>query len=585
MLGLLERDLRGEIMKSLKSRAAILVMTLVLISGLGLPAAAQQEADPAGSGNNELVVRANELQKSIEEKSQELDRLEAEIASASGQDKEALQARASELGIEAVDEVWALAGNVVAREDEGLDATADRERVAAMLERVSEIIRAAIDRLRAELAGSREQLAETASGETAEIEDQIVALTERLDRALNILLGHIDATESFGLEAKSEREFLEAVLMERSGLLAGRIAVVQKDLAALDRRIKASPDDTALTASRELAQQKLEGHVASLETAAGMMESLGLDAAEYRQLLFEVTGEITTDLMSREVVTGLISKWTSGAGDWVVDRGPRLFFQVVLFLLILLLFKFLARIARKVVKKAINTSTLQVSTLLERTALSVTGTVVMIVGVLVALSQLGFEVGPLLAGFGVVGFIVGFALQDTLGNFAAGVMILLYRPYDVGDLIETAGVTGKVSDMSLVATTILTLDHQTLVIPNSKIWGDVIKNVTAQTVRRVDMVFGIAYSDDIPHAERVLEKILNDCELVLEDPEPIVKLHNLGESSVDFIVRPWVETDEYWNAYWHVTREVKIRFDAEGISIPFPQRDVHIFKEGSEGDA
>jgi small conductance mechanosensitive channel len=220
-----------------------------------------------------------------------------------------------------------------------------------------------------------------------------------------------------------------------------------------------------------------------------------------------------------------------------------------------------------------------VSQLLERTALSVTGAAVMIFGILVALSQLGVEIGPLLAGLGVAGFIIGFALQDTLGNFASGVMILLYRPYDVGDLVEVAGGAGKVNNMTLVSTTILTLDHQTLVIPNSKIWGDVIKNVTAQKNRRIDMVFGISYSDDVPHAERVLKEIVESHERVLDDPEPIVKLHNLGESSVDFVVRPWALTDDYWDVYWDITREVKMRFDAEGISIPFPQRDVHVFEE------
>jgi small conductance mechanosensitive channel len=117
------------------------------------------------------------------------------------------------------------------------------------------------------------------------------------------------------------------------------------------------------------------------------------------------------------------------------------------------------------------------------------------------------------------------------------------------------------------------------VIPNNKIWGDVIKNVTAQKIRRIDMVFGISYSDDIPHAEKVLEEILENHDGVLENPEPVVKLHNLGDSSVDFIVRPWAKTDDYWDVYWHVTREVKMRFDAEGISIPFPQRDVHVIQE------
>jgi small conductance mechanosensitive channel len=256
-------------------------------------------------------------------------------------------------------------------------------------------------------------------------------------------------------------------------------------------------------------------------------------------------------------------------------------FKFLLFLLILFVFKVLARFTGKVVRMSMASSKLQFSQLLQNMFVTVASNLVFILGLLVALSQLGFEIGPLLAGLGVAGFIVGFALQDTLGNFASGMMILIYRPYDVGDLIEAAGAFGKVSDMSLVCTKILTIDNQTLVVPNSKIWGDVIKNVTAQNVRRVDMVFGISYSDDIPHAEKVLMSILEEHEKVLKDPEPVVKLHNLGDSSVDFICRPWVNTVDYWDVYWDVTREVKMRFDREGIAIPFPQRDVHFYMEKS----
>ena len=140
-------------------------------------------------------------------------------------------------------------------------------------------------------------------------------------------------------------------------------------------------------------------------------------------------------------------------------------------------------------------------------------------------------------------------------------------------------VFGKVSKMSLVSTTILTIDNQTIIIPNSKIWGDVIKNVTAQDLRRVDMTFGISYTDDIPKAEQVLMGILKDHDKVLDDPEPAVKLHELGDSSVNFVVRPWVNVDDYWDVYWDVTRAVKMRFDEEGVSIPFPQRDVHIYND------
>jgi small conductance mechanosensitive channel len=131
--------------------------------------------------------------------------------------------------------------------------------------------------------------------------------------------------------------------------------------------------------------------------------------------------------------------------------------------------------------------------------------------------------------------------------------------------------------MNLVSTTILTIDNQTMVVPNSAIWGNVIKNVTAQKQRRVDLVFGIGYRDDIQRAEQVLTSILEEHPKVLEDPEPIVKLYNLGESSVDFVVRPWCATEDYWDVHWDVTREVKMRFDREGIGIPFPQRDVHLY--------
>jgi len=146
----------------------------------------------------------------------------------------------------------------------------------------------------------------------------------------------------------------------------------------------------------------------------------------------------------------------------------------------------------------------------------------------------------------------------------------------VEHLIEAAGVFGTVSRMSLVSTTILTIDNQTLVVPNSKIWGDVIRNITAEPNRRVDMTFGIAYADDVDHAERVLWDIVKSNELVLHDPEPVIRLHALGESSVDFIVRPWARTSDYWTVYWDITRAVKKRFDEESISIPFPQRDVHV---------
>jgi len=566
-------------MKSFWQKSVVLLVAVVLVSGALSSLQARQESERAVTAADPLLIESREQFQVLEEKKQEYDRIEREIAAATGVDKKALEKRASELAVDLVGNVNAIAANIVAREEKGQNPSADRERVADMLQRVSRFVRDAIGRLDAEMGELGKKHEAAAPEDLVEIEDQLVAVDERINRALDILLGQIKVMDTFGLDTGVDRKFLDTFLSERASLLAGRIELAREDLETIERRIEVSPDNTEFKIELEFTRQRLDGHVASLDTTAGMMESLEIDTADYRQLLFEVTGEITTGLMSREVLAGLVIAWTDNAVEWITNNGPRLFFKVVLFLVILLVFRILSRIARKLVRKAIQTSSLQVSQLLERTALTVTGAAVMIFGLLVALSQLGVQVGPVVAGLGVAGFIVGFALQDTLGNFAAGVMILLYRPYDVGDLIETAGAFGTVGDMSLVATTLLTVDHQTLVIPNSKIWGDVIKNVTAQKTRRIDMVFGISYSDDIPHAERVLGEILEAHEKVLEDPEPIIRLHNLGESSVDFVVRPWVETDDYWDVYWDVTREVKMRFDAERISIPFPQRDVHVIKE------
>jgi small conductance mechanosensitive channel len=214
--------------------------------------------------------------------------------------------------------------------------------------------------------------------------------------------------------------------------------------------------------------------------------------------------------------------------------------------------------------------------------ISTVGNLVLVLGVLIALSQIGISLGPLLAGLGIVGFVIGFALQDSLSNFASGMMILFYRPFDVGDTVEAGGVFGKVSSMSLVNTTFLTFDNQTIILPNNMVWSGVIKNVTAQRQRRVDLVFGVSYADDIPKVERVLQEIIDTHDKILDDPEPMIKLHELGDSSINFVVRPWVESDDYWDVYWDLMRTVKMRFDEEGISIPFPQRDVHLFNQNAD---
>jgi small conductance mechanosensitive channel len=226
----------------------------------------------------------------------------------------------------------------------------------------------------------------------------------------------------------------------------------------------------------------------------------------------------------------------------------------------------------------------RVSQLLEDFLVGAVRWVVMIVGIVMALAALEVSIGPLLAVVGAAGFVIAFALQDSLSNFASGLMILFFRPFDVGDVVDAGGVSGKVTTMNLVSTTIKTFDNKDMVVPNNKIWQDVITNATGVSTRRVDMEFGIGYDDSIDKAQTILEDIVSEHPKVLKDPQPTIRMNTLADSSVNFICRPWAETADYWDVYWDVTKAVKQRFDAEGIGIPYPQRDVHLYVEEGAGN-
>ncbi|SMG65626.1 mechanosensitive ion channel protein MscS [methanotrophic bacterial endosymbiont of Bathymodiolus sp.] len=238
-------------------------------------------------------------------------------------------------------------------------------------------------------------------------------------------------------------------------------------------------------------------------------------------------------------VAGLFKRLLNKSISWLQENLPLIIFRILSFLFILFIFRILAAIARRIIDKVKASSKVDSSQLLKDFLSSIAHKTVMIIGFIVSFSQLGIEVGPLLASMGIMGFVVGFALQDTLSNFASGLMTLIYRPFDIDNFVNVAGgISGEVKQINLVSTTILTIDNQRLIIPNSKIWGDITTNVTAERVRRIDFVFGIGYGDSISEAEKVLRDIVDEHELVLKKPETLIKIHTLNESSVDFIVRP-----------------------------------------------
>lgn len=278
-------------------------------------------------------------------------------------------------------------------------------------------------------------------------------------------------------------------------------------------------------------------------------------------------------------VTDASATWTTITG-WLLsaEGGFRWVVNIIQFVVIMIVFYLLSIVAGKAAQKAASRSKSFSSLLSEFLVLSARR-LVLFIGLFVGLSALEVNIGPVLAVIGAAGFVIAFALQNSLSNFASGILMLIYRPFDTGNVINVAGTLGKVESMNLLSTQLRTPDNQLVIVPNNSVWGDVITNVTGITQRRVDMVFGIGYNDDADKAQQILEEIVSGHERVLKEPEAVVKLHELADSSVNFICRPWTRPDDYWNVYWDITREVKRRFDAEGISIPFPQRDVHIYQE------
>ncbi len=190
----------------------------------------------------------------------------------------------------------------------------------------------------------------------------------------------------------------------------------------------------------------------------------------------------------------------------------------------------------------------------------------------------GVNITPIFAVLGGLSFILGFALQDTLGNMASGLMIMILKPFDKGDYIQVGGSSGFVDEMSVVSTRIRTFDNQIIVVPNAKNWGDVITNVSASPERRVNLVFGIGYADDAALAISVLKDLVAEHAKTLKEPTAEVFVGELADSSVNIFCRPWCRSEDYWTVYWDLTGQAKERFDSEGISIPFPQRDVHLIQ-------
>ena len=526
----------------------------------------------------DIIERLDSIVARIAAGKEEAAALELRLDDSEGLLQTVLAARIDKTTVTVFKDLVSLAQDVLQQRQAGFDVSRYMGEIVTDLELLPGEVQSIVNRHRESIVYPTD---EQSPVEVVYSDQVLFRQVEEVDSYYGVLVDFVAIADEFGLETTTAREFLVEDLGDSAANRSVFLELALKRVTVLRSSVSALPDNTELADRLSVSQMRVEMTSAAMQRIVRQLDQLGIETRQYRGQLLTVTGEITTDVLDVNIVGNLISEWSAAFFDLVAKEGPKWLLRFVLIAFIIFMALQLSKVVQKLVIRGMSSAKVSISYLLKEMISSSAKNLVILFGVLIALSQMGISLGPLLAGLGIAGFIIGFALQDSLSNFASGMLILLYRPFDVGDVVESGGVIGKVNNMTLVNTTFLTFDNQKLVVPNNMIWSSIIKNVTAQRNRRVDLVFGISYGDDIEKAEEVLLDILANHESVLEDPEATVRVHELADSSVNIAVRPWVKTEDYWETYWGITREVKLRFDREGISIPFPQRDVHLFEQSS----
>ena len=257
---------------------------------------------------------------------------------------------------------------------------------------------------------------------------------------------------------------------------------------------------------------------------------------------------------------------------YLIPWGLRIVSALAIFLVGRWIIKIVARFAKRMMQKA------QVDKMLTAFAGNILYTVLLVVVIIAALDQLGIQTTSLLAVFGAAGLAIGLALKDSLANFSSGVMLIIFRPFKAGDTIEAAGISGVVEEVRIFSTILRTGDNREIIVPNSHIYSGPIVNLSARSTRRIDLVFGIGYEDDLLKAKQLIEAAFLADARILDNPAPVVNVAELADSSININARPWVKTPDYWTVRSDLLEKIKLSFDSNDITIPYPQRDVHMHK-------
>jgi len=505
----------------------------------------------------------------IDQRFQHVDRMLASIPSLAESDRDAMCFRIDEQLLLLQDDLNALANQKV-REMDGLaEGPVYAHALQERLDRALELSEARIDALGERIHEELSAFEKFASSPKAYISQAFVHDLRRVRlRYLEATLDQLESRTALGLPDSIEmRARLESIVDLAGQRLAGQIRLDAMTSEELRSRITADPDDGALREALQAVERKQTGNLDAMRSVITLQSRLQMDTTEYRALQAQQRGLIGAELLDRRVFGNVLRERMKLIRESVLTAGPDLLLRLLAFVVVLLLAWLVARGIRAVVHHVMSRKSVELGDLRERTLVSISFGLTLIVGAVIALSTLGISLGPMLAGLGIVSVVVGFALQESLGNLAAGGMILITRPYDMNDHIRLGSAEGTVKDMSLIATTIASFDNTMLVIPNRQVWNATIMNFTRAAIRRVDVEVSIPSDADFGEVERILRGIIADDDRIRSEPAPLVHFGNMGDSAVSFWVRAWVDTPRYGEVSTALKRGITQRLRKANIDI------------------
>ncbi len=420
---------------------------------------------------------------------------------------------------------------------------------------------------------------ETPPEDLDELEAQIGTARDRLDSLLPTLADILEIAEGLGVETGKTWDRYDRAVQNRAENLVGRLQISVNARDSLRKKIetseRASAPEAEIGADRtrlQYADDRVKGVAKSLDRTVDILGSRGFETAPYRQFIIKTTGEISDKVLDPRVLFGLVKDGLSDFGGWLSDNGPTILVKLVIVVVIVLFFRLAFRLLWWLMRLV---RMVKLTRLMVQLGNSMINPIATLIGLFVGFWFIGANLTTLLTGAGVAGVIIGFALQDSLSNLAAGFFILATRPFDVDDTIRTGTEVGTVKAMWIANTTIVTFDGRRLLIPNRKIWADIIENRSVEPLRRADITVRVGYEEDIDRTIEILLDLVRNEGRVLDHPEPAVFVSAWADSWVEVAVRPWTRNEDWWSLLKDLPRLVVLRFAEEGIEIPRPRMEMH----------